>query len=256
MESAFGIEHGYPFSKSLSGKNFKPITQMTGGQKKKILGSYKKLKGVSRSDKKFQQVHNKAKTDLKDYVGYSGEGIKRSPEEMPFGGTYRTGGKKTGKSTVIGNAPTKSLQGYVQTHEGAHATPKRSAYRLHGQIARNPEKLMREEARADYKAGGHYSQHGQRGSTYASAARSQVKAEKHPNRPAKGSKEMADFFGEPRGTNKQAYEGHKNSVMQQLPHYDLSGKKGDKAVGAYRGLHDSMRNKGVPQPKKKQLRAY
>lgn len=253
MISAFGIEHGYPVSKSLSGKTFKPITQMTGKQRGKILGSYKKLKGVSRSDKQWKKQHDEGKKIIGAHAEVAGSGIKHEPGAYPSALTFRTGGKKTGKSTVIGNAPTGSMKNYLQTHESAHADVKRSAYRLHGQILKNPEKTMREEARADYASGGHYTRHTAQGSTYARAARAQVKAEKQPNRPAKGSK---NWFSGPRITNKEAYEGEKTHITAALPHYDLTGKKGDKAVRAYRDLHDSMRAKGVKEPTRKRPRLY
>lgn len=93
---------------------------------------------------------------------YKGVEIRES-SKMPRGASafaIRSGGRSSGRSAIMypagkGKADLAAAQaGNVSstlTHEMAHATPKRSGYRMH-QVAQNPRKLGREEGRADFEA--------------------------------------------------------------------------------------------------------
>jgi hypothetical protein len=186
MRSAFGVEH--TVSKSLSGGTFKPISQMTQAERKAI-GGYRKAKGVSEDDKKYRTAMGQIK-DLhsgKPVGGVTNTGKHLRTEKHRGGGNvevYRhgkksrlvppgaegfhvsTGGKRGTSYVHLGGGSGKR----VETHELAHANPKRSSYRMF-QITSNPRKLMREEARADYKAQGHFTTRGEKeGSGYAQSA--------------------------------------------------------------------------------------
>jgi hypothetical protein len=68
------------------------------------------------------------------------------------------GSKKGGRSYALAVGHDKESVAGVMSHERLHAAPKRSEYRLHGQIIKDPVKTMREEARADVGSqAGHYS---------------------------------------------------------------------------------------------------
>lgn len=71
-----------------------------------------------------------------------------------YGGfTQLTGGKRD-PALVVVSSPEKGngkVQRFIAAHEGAHAAPIRSSGRMQ-QIANNPKKIIREEARADATA--------------------------------------------------------------------------------------------------------
>jgi hypothetical protein len=81
---------------------------------------------------------------------------------------HRMGGKGGGKSMVhitpkneykekfVSQSMGEKSHGHLGRHEAAHASTKRSEYRLHGQIPASMKKHGREEGRADFIASGHY----------------------------------------------------------------------------------------------------
>lgn len=158
MISAFGVDHGY-VSKSLVGGAFKPISQLSHAERAGV-GGYKKARGVSEAHQEFKQGAKARRDLLKDTApGEHGEvSVLHTPPGMKaVGATYRLGSKKGGRSYAMAvGHDKKSVEG-VMSHERLHAAPKRSEYRLHGQIIKDPVKTMREEARADVGSkAGHY----------------------------------------------------------------------------------------------------
>lgn len=233
--------------KSFSGGVFKPISEMSNMERLGIGGSYRRAKGVNPGDAKWLSDRKNIQLPaLHAHIAEHGAGIKKNPLGGAAG-TYRIGGKSSGHSIVAGEGPKKQLP-YLRAHEGAHADVKRSSYRLHRQIMSNPKKLMREEARADYVAGGHFSLHPDTGSTYAQGGRAmeglKTKGPKSKFKFDSGSKKT---FGDslPKVTNSQAVGAVKSAIQGQFSHYDLSGKRGDKAINAYRKLHNDMQARGV-----------
>lgn len=100
----------------------------------------------------------------KQHVVYDSKNVTQGAEAEAM----KFGGRKGGGIVQAGpNADFQTLK-----HEQAHLLPKRSGYRVHQQIAQHPEKLLREEARADM-AGGVYYQEDHMGSGYARAAKSE-----------------------------------------------------------------------------------
>lgn len=172
MISAFGIEH---VSKSFVGGKFVRASALTAKQTQKIRtgGQYKKARGTTKGDKKFKtnqtemlqavrdlkpgessraglfhsvshKGHDKAKNTLID--------IKDTTPSVAFGGSLEASAQKFGAKRGGVNVMTTYGRGEPTAatlkHEKAHLAPKRSGYRLK-QIASNPKKIMREEARAD-----------------------------------------------------------------------------------------------------------
>lgn len=86
--------------------------------------------------------------------------------ESGYNAVTRHYGGKRGASTILLGTKTPDAEGTVLRHEMAHARVKRSSYRLR-QIASDPVKNAREEARADFISTG-----GKRGSSTELGARS------------------------------------------------------------------------------------
>ena len=156
MISAFGVEHG--ISKSLVNGVFKPATALSRAERQ-AMGGYKKAKGMSEAHSAFKVESAERHKALE---GMPAEQVDHSYLHTPIGtkavgATYKLGGKKNGR-TVVGVVGTdRKAMSDVLSHERQHAAPKRSEYRLHGQIVKDPVKTMREEARADATSDvGHY----------------------------------------------------------------------------------------------------
>lgn len=155
-KSAFGVEHS--ISKSLVNGVFKPVSQLSHAERAAV-GGYKAAKGVSQPHQEFKAESALRHSTLKDMPAESKEHsyLHTPPGMKARGATYRLGSKKQGRSVVavVGNDH-KAMEN-VMSHERQHALPRRSEYRVHGQILKDPTKTMREEARADVlSAGGHY----------------------------------------------------------------------------------------------------
>jgi hypothetical protein len=154
--SAFGVDHGW-ISKSLVGGVFKPAHALSTAERKAV-GGYKKAKGVTSAHREFKAESAERHKVLADHPPIKNVGS----HTLPFGSegqgaTFRLGSKKGGRSVIRAAARNKSSYQQIVSHEQQHAKPRRSEYRLHGQILKDPEKLMREEARADLHSHyGHY----------------------------------------------------------------------------------------------------
>lgn len=166
--------------------------------------------------------------------------IKNQPlEEGMNGFTVRIGGKSSGTSHafVRPGAPEST-----HVHEGAHASPRRSSWRLHGQISGNPTKAMREESRADYIASGHYEDLPARKkgilakqpsrTLYQQAARVQAAADR-----GEKVKDLAAYQG-----SIGAYATASNPIMGMTAAGRESGKK---AIHAYSEVQDRMKAAGA-----------
>ena len=234
--------------KSLSGGVFKPITEMTGAERAAV-GGYKAMRGATPEHKKFKRERKKQIKALMEHVDRHGEGIKNRLGNQA--GTYRIGGKSSGRSVIIGATPGKKDRKLLMAHEAAHANPRRSAYRLHHQIMGDPKKLFREEARADYISGGHFSQHPDEKSKYAQGARAmQGLKSKGPESNFKFDRKTKKAFKTmgmetPKIPNRAAVDNVKDTIGQQFPHYPMQGKQGDQALNAYRKLHNKWRREGT-----------
>lgn len=149
------MDHG--ISKSLVGGAFKPASALTRSERR-LVGGYKQARGVSPEHQKFKQESALRHRELKDRPAETTRvNPFMSPSEPFKGVTYRLGSAKRGRSVVQAEANSPKTLKTVLTHERAHASPKRSEYRLHGQILGSPAKTMREEARADMaNKAGHY----------------------------------------------------------------------------------------------------
>jgi len=250
MRSAFGVEHG--ISKSFVNGKFVRAVDLSAKQARKVAvgGQYKAARGVSEGDKRFlatTRMH-------REVVGTPRfpEGVRHNPMmrgHQGSGGTIRLGSAKQGRSYVSGQASKKSIP-YVTAHEAQHANVKRSSYRLHAQIMRDPEKLMREEARADYNSFGHYSTHPVDSSAYGMGARAvrqaQKKGAKKPFFTPKEHKQSKLKVSRKKLTNQRVLAGTARAIDANSPHYRLSqGNRAKKAYGAYADLQDQMRRKGV-----------
>lgn len=251
MTSAFGIDHGY-VSKSFVNGTWKSASDLTGLERLSVArdGAYKKAKGVTKDDAKWLKRHMKGGKAMRQAAKKSKNRVSVDPTEPAAAATYRVGSAKGGKSYIVGSMPTKKLARAAQAHEMNHATPRRSAYRLHNQIALNPEKLMREEARADYRGTGHFTHHPPTGSAYAAGARAMQGV-----RDGKGGKPFPfpksitrhyKYAEIPRPKNRDILTAARDKVSASYPHYNLDGKRGEKAIDAYRKLHNDMQAKGVP----------
>lgn len=149
MISAFGVEHGV-IAKSLVNGVFKPASALSRAERGAV-GGYKKAKGVSEEHRTFLQGAHERRKIVGENAAYKDVPVKPLDALLhgDRGFTIRTGSAKGGQSHVFGHASDTKSQKALQQHEGAHAAPKRSEYRMHHQIMGNPKKLMREEARAD-----------------------------------------------------------------------------------------------------------
>lgn len=239
-------------SKSYLGAGkWKAATRLTPGQALKVPGAHLKAHGPTRADSRFKRQMAVATKD----VSAKPQGVRVDPiMGHNNAGTVRTGSAKSGKSYVVGSASSKRTADLLTNHEAQHANIKRSSYRLHAQIAKDPDKLMREEARADYMGSGkHYSQKKNEltSSRYQTLANMRDSALNHPNRPSRGSALAADMWGGDRMKNKTAYRyGAASYVAQQKAafggHYGKGGPEAvDSSIDAYRGLQNKMRDKGV-----------
>lgn len=244
MISYWGIEHGEVTKSYVPGKGWIPATKLTPKQRAKVPGGHEEAKGVSYKDLTWRANHNQHKQNIA--ANQHMVGIKQSAWGPSRAGTYRVGGKKTGRSTVMGSANNGKDLKYLLRHEDQHAKVQRSSYRLHRQIAGSPKKTMREEARADQFSGAAPWRKAQSNdSIYASAARYQRDAKKKPNAPAKGLKhDLKPMAGKDwkqyRPTNAEVKPAAKGAIMNAFPHYKLEGKKGDKAVRSYGKLRDKI----------------
>lgn len=152
--------------KSLINGKFVPISQISRAKRPKI-GGYGKLKGVKPKQAEFKENAASTAAWRKTVARDPKEGRATLQYAGLAGATLRSGSKSSGKSTVIINhhgiaANSSSRRNYrknlkmVQTHENAHAGPKRSSYRL-AQVTQSPRRTGREEGRADFLAMGHHS---------------------------------------------------------------------------------------------------
>lgn len=131
---------------------------------------HKSMKGVVDDAKKGGPLMSGPKGSV---MYAPGKGDSAMP---PGAGAYAvaTGGRQGERIMVV---PKDSAEHTVR-HEIAHLTPKRSSYRLH-QIIKNPERAMREEARADMlgsKKGYYKTNRGDEPSGYSEAANSSYAA--------------------------------------------------------------------------------
>jgi hypothetical protein len=232
------------------GVGWKSASKLTAIQRAKVPGAQAKMHRVKPADRSFARTQRnlagaiKSDPETRSALG----GVKKDPESwVNQAYTIRTGSAKRGKSYIAGQAQPRHFKQLVD-HENEHAKIKRSSYRLHSQIMGNPQKLLREEARADFHSKGHYSNNSNQ-SVYAQTARWREKALKHPNRPAKGSGPQQRIMREydpgfKRNTNQSAYEGSAQQNFGQVG-YKMSGKSRDKSVDAYRSLQDRLRDKKV-----------
>lgn len=233
MISYWGVEHGV--SKSyVPGKGWKPANQLTPKQRAKVPGAHQGAKGVSASDEAWRKQHS----EVKDRIASLPPGMLRMHKapgsDIDRAGTYRVGGKKTGRSIVMGQAPNGRQLKKLLRHEDQHAKVQRSSYRMHNQIASSGKKMMREEARADQLGGGRpWRKAGSGDSMYAVAAKTQRRARKKP----KGNIVAQDGSVIP---NKTAAEYFRNKLQASMPHSPLKGKKGDQAIRGYGKLRDKI----------------
>jgi hypothetical protein len=250
MISAFGVDHG-GISKSFVNGKWVKAAEATPKQLSHIArgGQYKAAHGLQPRDQAWK---DKRAEQHKIMSGALSHGVKNNPDVTPgSAGTYRVGGQSYIISNLPKEAVPKKLRRSVMGHEAVHAGPKRSSYRLHNQILGNPKKMMREEARADYISGGHFSQHPDAGSMYAQAARAShgIKTSGPKSNFKFQSKTKKAFkrggIDAPKISNRDALSNVKTNIQAIFPHYELGGKRGDKAIGSYRKLQNKMQAKGV-----------
>lgn len=239
------------------GTGWKAITKLTAKQKLKIPGAQKNLGRIKPADKAYKKgmahFSRVYRNDPEMRDAFSG--VKKDPWGSGSGFTVRAGSAKGGKSYITGSTPAKFHAGLV-SHETQHAKVARSDYRLGMQIKNNPQKLMREEGRADYfSAMGHYNDKGNM-SGYAKIARARERSLKAPNRPARNSKLAADTYGEMTGekvsrpTNKGMYASISRKTFGRVG-YKMTPASRDKSVDAYRNLHNDLAARGVPRGRKR-----
>src|SRR5262245_901256 len=256
MRSAFGVEHG--ISKSFVNGKFVRAVDLSAKQARKVAtgGQYKAARGVSEEHRRFLDVHQRNTKLTQNPVAWP-TGIRTNPglkHHSGAGGTIRVGSAKGGRSYVSGQASPKETP-FITAHEAEHANVKRSSYRLHGQIMKDPKKLMREEARADYHSYGHYSKHPLDASAYGTGAKALRQAQKNPKKPFFTKPEQKKLAARGHSkkrlkmvSNQRMLEGSAAAIDANTPHYRLSeGKRAKKAFGAYADLQDQMRKKGVKQ---------
>jgi len=236
---------------------FRAARAMTGFERNVVRtgGQYKAAHGVSEAGQRFKEVHEAAHKLAKTPM-FSSNRVQVTPGlGSGSGGTVRLGSAKRGRSFVGGQASAEHAP-MVQAHEEQHANVKRSSYRLHGQVMQDPEKLLREEGRADYHSHGHYSHIDfNNASAYATGARAAKQTETHgKDAPFFTHEEHKMLQGHgltqtrEELTNERVMQGAAKQVDANTPHYRLSeGERGHKAFKAYADLHDQMRAKGVPE---------
>jgi hypothetical protein len=254
----YGKKEGFTVKKSyIGGGQWRAATKLTPKQALKVPGAHLKKPRLGNNDRKFKAQYGTGK--IRRIVEAEPQGIRKEPGGwINGGGTARIGSGSHGKSYVMGASNNPRSHKVISAHEGAHAAPARSSYRLHGQIGNNPTKLMREEARADFIGHGkHYTKARSitEATPYGTAANFRDASLAHPNRPARGSKlvrdSMRDYGGKPdfpRPTNKLVYEGAKQQIVSTnmmisggSSAYGKNGSTPDKAVDGYRDVQNRMR---------------
>lgn len=148
MFSAFGVDHG-DVSKSLVNGSWKAAKDLTKAERA-AMGGYKKLRGVSPKHEKDREMlaatreaaDNPQNAKLKDVYVHPFNQENRAV-------TMKFGGKSSREYKIVGTANNAKAREDLMSHELQHAKPKRSAYRF-VQLHEDPNKLIREEARADY----------------------------------------------------------------------------------------------------------
>lgn len=232
--------HDNYFKKSyVPGQGYQSIASMSSKQRsalKAAKGAGPK-KGPTAEDKKFKSDHQ----SLSHYLKGSKPVTTTPLAPGKAGETFRTGSAKDGKSYVrIQPGLTKEMKQAAHVHEGHHAGPKRSTYRLHRQIMEDPFKLAREEARADFHGSGHYS--------------------KTPKAIRSGYGQMArlsDKLDKPLGKlnpiNRMQHSAQKKAFERQSNHY--SGVAGNRSAwGEYAAVHNKMKKAGVKPENNKQIK--
>ena len=255
MYSAFGVEH--TIEKSFVNGKFVRAVDLSAKKAAKVRagGQWSKARGTTKKDTAFKNLMtNEVKPQLAQMKGVSvNSGL---PKNIGAGGTVRIGSKSQGRSYVAGEAGSKKAAQSIKLHEAQHANPNRSSYRLHSQIMGSPKKLFREEARADWASQGHYS-NPEGISAYAGAARAQTAMKQGAGKklfrlgkPDRKALKQAGIPLKQGPNNKQALHATLQAIDAQLPHYRLSeGKRGPKAVKAYRGLQDDLQQRNVNRPR-------
>lgn len=203
--------------KSLVNGKFVRAVDLAVDQRKNV-GGYKKLKGVSAADKQFKVEHEARKKVISEHLdnkpGEHGEIdplYRARTGSHARGATFRVGSKKQGKSYMASVAMNQKDLASTMAHERAHGAPKRSEYRLHGQVLKDPEKLLREEARADMAPGapGHYQK--QRRAAKWTGKPLTVYASGKPNLIRRAYPNMSDAEAK-RGT--KAYQDVQNKIQR------------------------------------------
>lgn len=151
----------------VNGKWLKSSQALDAYKKGQKVGGYAQQKGMTPAHKEIKEQTEAGSDWMKT--------VRQNPQKSHptlgmlglHGLAVRTGGKNTGKSTVLINPQaiarnSKGKRDYrknkkmVLTHEHAHAEAKRSQYRSH-QLNASDTKMGREEGRADYLSQGHHS---------------------------------------------------------------------------------------------------
>jgi hypothetical protein len=186
--SAFGVEHGGIAKAYLGGGKFKSVTKLKPHQramykedriytKQGKNSPYRESRGLAPEHVGFERAMHSMRAEDKAITSPGRFGRKTPPAsgtmkvngrqvnwgfnraKGEYGATALHGGKSSGSAEVtLSSRHLKSAKQADSTfaHELAHAAPKRSSYRLHGQINASPKKSMREEARADMAGGTYY----------------------------------------------------------------------------------------------------
>lgn len=261
MISAFGVDHG-GISKSLVDGVFKPASKLTGAERRAV-GGYKKLRGVTSADNE----HRAGEKHIKDYhsdrnirigvktgkVTQGKQGTVRRykhsliSSQVPVGAGgfhIRTGSAKEGTSYVhLREGADKS----TKAHELAHARPARSGYRM-AQIVKDPKKLMREEARADFESRGHFA--GKKtDSGYAQAAKERSrqtagKAHEEKLRKVPGGRTLARIANGPTATKSESYSNH---VAEALNKPEMGHGPVDQYVKVQNQMHQAKHGTAPPK---------
>ena len=243
MISAFGVEHDIAKS-YFGGGRWAPVTQMSRVDRLYVRGAHKDAKGMTKEHREFKAQQKGLRAKLEAVP----QGIQRGDLfSGAAGATVRVGGKSSGRSYVVGQAPTRKSRATIAAHEAQHAKVKRSSYRLHGQIMADPKKLMREEARADIlSTGKHFTRRTNPATqtNYERIANAQRRADKHPRyRPNDYGISAAMGVDKP-ATNAQIYQhAKKDFVRQQTALFGEHYGKGDvdANVRAYRSVQNKIR---------------
>src|SRR4051794_16471772 len=133
MISAFGVDHG-GISKSLVNGVFKPASALSHAERGAV-GGYKQAKGVSAAHQQYKlesaaRHHHLGSKPAETMT----HGALMAPGVRAKGVTYRLGSAKGGRSVVDVQGSSRKAMEQVMSHERQHAAPRRSEYRLHGQI--------------------------------------------------------------------------------------------------------------------------